>query len=96
MRIKIDERVLNYIKQRLIGYFKFNQILIDRLNNGCQALYIENLVETINARMQSRKNEIVMDKQFVTFDNNGNIIGFDKNISKLIESQLGHELLHAT
>lgn len=95
MRIKIDDRVLNYIKQRLINHFKFNQILIDRLNDGCQALYVENLFETRNARMQSRKNEIVIDKQFVIFDNNGNVIGFDKNVSKLIESQLGHELLHA-
>lgn len=95
MRIKIDERVLNYIKQRLINYFKFNQILIDRLNDGCQALYVENLFETCNVRMVSRFDEIAIDKQFAIFDQDGNVIGFDKNISKLIESQLGHELLHA-
>ena len=96
MRIKIDDRVLNYIKKRLINYFKFNQILIDRLNNGCQALYVENLKETCNIQMCSRKNEIAIDKQFAIFDKNGNVIGFDKNVAKLIESQLGHELLHAS
>lgn len=95
IRIKIDERVLKYIKQRLINHFKFNQILIDRLNSGCQALYVENLTETSIARMISRKNEIAIDKQFVIFDDKGNVIGFDKNATKLIESQLGHELLHA-
>ena len=95
MKIKIDERVLNYIKQRLINNFKFNQILIDRLNDGCRALYVENLNETIGARMVSRTNEIAIDKQFAIFDNSGNVIGFDKNVAKLIESQLGHELLHA-
>ncbi len=95
MKIKIDERVLNYIKQKLINHFKFNQILIDRLNNGCQALYVENLEETIGTRMISRINEISIDKQFAIFDNSGNVIGFDKNVAKLVESQLGHELLHA-
>ena len=89
IRIKIDERVLKYIKQRLINHFKFNQILIDRLNSGCQALYVENLTETSIARMVSRKNEIAIDKQFVIFDDKGNVIGFDKNATKLIESQLG-------
>lgn len=95
MRIKIDERVLKYIKQRLINYFQFDQILMDRLNDGCQALYVENLTEVTGARMVSRKNEIAIDKQFVIFDNDGNVIGFDKNVSKLLESQLGHELLHS-
>lgn len=96
MRIKLDERYLNSIKQKLITRFNLSQEIIDTLNRNSSALYVENLKETSNAMMMSRNGEIAIDKQFIVFDNNGNIIGFNQNYYKLVESQLGHELLHAS
>lgn len=96
MRIKLDEMYLNSIKQKIIVQLGLNQKLIDRMNQGSLSLYVENLNnETSNTLMISRKTEIAIDKRFVLFDNKGNVVGFNKRYSKLIESQLGHELIHA-
>lgn len=95
MRIKLDETYLNSIKQQLIKKLNLPPIIVDGMNKGSGALYVENLKETINALMVSRPNEIALDKQFMSFDTKGNVTGYNPNLYKLITSQLGHELLHA-
>lgn len=95
MRIKLDEKHLNPIKQKLINKLGLTQEYINRMNLGCEALYVENLKETRNALMISRKNEIAIDQELVLFDNLGTIVGLKKEYMKLIESQLGHEIIHA-
>lgn len=101
-RKKIDDAVLDGIRKRICDYLKQSGVsnvdVISRcMIDNVKALYVENLLETRNFRMVHRKNppEIAIDKSFCRFDNNNNFIGFDPNLSKLIESQLGHELLHA-
>ncbi len=94
MRIRIDEQVLNGLKEKIINYFKFDKMIINRVDQYCKALYIENLKEKNQALMISRANEIAIDKSFLIFDDKENIIKFDDKILKLIRSQLGHELLH--
>ena len=95
MRIKLDERYLNSIKQKLITRFNLSQEIIDTLNRNSSALYVEDL-KKINALMCSRTGEIAVDKEFIIFDNDGNVKGFNQKYYKLIESQLGHELLHGS
>lgn len=95
MRIKLDEKYLNSIKSQIIRKFNLSPEIIKRMNEGSFELYVENLQEQQNALMQSRTNEIAIDKQFCTFDQNGNITGFQPHLKRLIISQLGHELLHA-
>ena len=95
MRIKLDEQYLNSIKSQIIRKFNLSPEIIKRMNEGSFELYVENLQEQQNALMQSRTNEIAIDKQFCTFDQNGNVTGFQPHLKRLIISQLGHELLHA-
>ena len=95
MRIKLDEKYLNSIKQKIIVQLGLNSKLIDRMNQGSLSLYVENLQEQRIGLMVSRKNEIAVDKELVLFDKFGNVIGLKKEYFKLIESQLGHELMHA-
>lgn len=96
MRIKININILNNIKKQLIDKLNLNnhpEILknMDKI----KSLYVENLSEVHHCKMQSRPNEIAIDKQFVLFDKNDNPIKFKPELKQLIESQLGHELLHA-
>lgn len=95
MRIKLDEQYLNSIKSHIIRKFNLSPEIIKRMNEGSFELYVENLIEQQNALMQSRANEIAIDKQLCTFDQNGNVTGYQPHLKKLIISQLGHELLHA-
>lgn len=95
MRIKTDEKILNSIKQRLIRKLNLSPEYINRMNRGSVALYIEDIYDKSQALMKSRANEIVIDKKFVDFDSKGNVIRLKPHLSKLITSQLGHELLHA-
>ena len=95
MRIKLNEKILNSIKEILIRKLNLSPTHISRMNNGSSELYVEDLYDTKNSLMVSRKKELVIDKKFVDFDAKGNVIGFKAHLSKLITSQLGHELLHA-
>ncbi len=95
MRIKLNEKILNSIKQILIRKLNLSPTHISRMNNGSSELYVEDLYDTKNSLMVSRKKELVIDERFVDFDAKGNVIGFKAHLSKLITSQLGHELLHA-
>jgi len=98
MRQAIDEKILNSIKETIIRKLNLNKYpeLIQRLNK-IEYLYVEDLTETIHARMQCRpsKQEIAIDKQFCLFDKNNKVVGLDPSTQKLIYTQLGHELLHA-
>lgn len=100
-RRELDKSILTNIKQKIINYLRTNGLsnveeVIDRMNS-ISNLYVEKLVECEGAKMiyDGKNNEIAIDIQFVQFDKNNNPIGLEPNLSKLIESQLGHELLHS-
>ena len=94
MRIKINDQILNELKQNIVDHFIFDKTIINRGNQNCKALYIEDLKGKKNIAMVCRSNEIAIDKSFFVFDNKGNAVSFDNKVLKLIKSQLGHELLH--
>jgi len=101
LRKEIDSKILEGIKQEIISFLATkNGINLDKAKRNMAGynLYVENLWEkTQQQRMAHRKTEmeIVIDKQFVVFNNDGNPIGLDVSLEKLIHSQIGHELLHA-
>lgn len=95
MRIQINNQILDSIKQKLIRKLNLSPETIARMNQGSTSLYVENLKETKDALMQSRVNEIAIDKKFVLLDEKGNFIDFVPEYKKIVYSQLGHELLHA-
>lgn len=99
-RRELDKSILDNIKLKIYNYLKYSNYsradeVLQRMN-AVKGLYVENLTATQGARMQARSSlhEIVIDEQFVNFDKNNNPIGLDPSLSKLIESQMGHELLH--
>ena len=94
LRIKINNQILNEIKQKIVNYFLFDQTIVNRVDYNYKDLYIENLLEKTNVLMVCRANEIAIDKSFFLFDNKENVVSFDNKVLKLIKSQLGHELLH--
>ncbi len=100
-RRELDKSILSNIKQKIYNYLKANGLSnVDEVMNRMnlvQGLYVENLVESHGPKMVSRgnPNEIAIDVQFVEFDKNNNPIGLNPKLAKLIESQLGHELLHS-
>lgn len=101
-RQRIDDSVLNSIRDKIINYLRKSgvsncDVIYKRMMDRVGGLYVENLIETQHCRMQHRgkPSEIVVDVSFCSFDKNNRFIGFDSKLAKLIESQLGHELLHA-
>ena len=95
MKIKLDEKYLNAIKNKLIASLKSSPKVIECMNSGSISFYLENLKETRDAAMMSFSTHISIDKSFFDFDDNGYVLGFKKSKTKIIRSQLGHELLHA-
>lgn len=98
-RRELDKSILDNIKLKIYNYLKANNLsnadeVMQRMNS-LSGLYVENLSARHGSLMQNRSKEIVVDVRFVRFDKEGNPIGWDSNLSKLIESELGHELLHA-
>lgn len=97
MRQELDIHIIDSIKEYIIQRLnlKTHPEIINNLNS-IKRLYVENLCETANARMQCRpsKQEIVIDKQFCLFDKNMKVTGLDPDAKQLIYTQIGHELLH--
>ncbi|MFI3260536.1 MAG: hypothetical protein R3Y13_02360 [bacterium] len=97
---EMDKVILGNIKKKLYDYFYTNNLDANNYANRMELiekLVVENSVEMGNARMSCRYSAktIMLDKQFVDFDVNNKPVSIKKNISKLVESQLGHELLHS-
>lgn len=96
MRQEIDKTLIESIKQKIIEklYLKNgHEDIIKRMEN-IKHVYVEDLKNTENCKMISRRDNIAVDLQFCIFDKNGKFIGFDPKVAKLIESQIGHEILH--
>lgn len=104
-REELDIKILEKIKSKIYTFLKNRNVEnVDSLKqnmNKIARICVENSVENYGPKMQCRKDkaknpfEIMIDKQFVKLDANNKPIGIDETISKLIISQLGHELLHA-
>lgn len=106
-RKEMDKSVLEQLKDRIQRYLE-SKGLEDTANfirenmDKVAGLYVENSIEQGNsARMMSRgetpnrPSEIMIDKGFAILDKNDNPIGIDQSVSKLIKTQLTHELLHS-
>lgn len=100
-RREMDKSILEQLKKKIQEYLESKGIkdtakFIRENMDKVVGLYVENSREQGGPRMQSRGNgEIMLDKGFAVLDKNGNPIGIDKSIKKLILSQLTHELLHS-
>lgn len=100
-RKEMDKSVLEQLKDRIQRYLESKGLkdtanFIRKNMDKVSALYVENSKEQGGPRMQSRGNgEIMLDKGFAVLDENGNPIGIDQSVKKLILSQLTHELLHS-
>ena len=103
-REKMDKQVLEHLKDIIQMYlnrkgFKNANFIRENLDK-IHALYVENSIEKTGIRMASRGEmpgrpcEIMIDKSFAIFDENGKPIGIDNSVRKLILTQLTHELLH--
>ena len=105
-RKQMDKRFLEQLKDKIQIYltskgFQNAEFIRENMDDGVSGLYVEHLIEKGGARMQSRAArpnrpaELVIDKVFAEFDENDNPIGIDKNVRKLIMTQLTHELIHS-
>lgn len=104
-RKQMDKKILEHLKDIIQTYLKskgFKNANFIRENlDKVAGLYVENLTGRYGANMQSRgktasrDDEIVIDKKFVRLDENGEPIEIDKNVEKLIMTQLTHELVHS-
>lgn len=100
-RREMDKSILEQLKKKIQEYLESKGIkdtakFIRENMDKVVGLYVENSSEQGGPRMQSRGNgEIMLDKGFAVLDKNGNPIGIDKSVKKLILSQLTHELLHS-
>jgi len=104
-RKQMDKKFLEQLKDKIQIYLKnkgFKNADFIRTNmDEVSGLYVENSIEKGEARMQSRvarpnrPAELMIDKVFAELDENDNPIGIDKNVKKLIMTQLTHELIHS-
>lgn len=104
-RKQMDKKVLEQLKDKIQIYLRNkgfrNTDFIKENMDKVSGLYVENSLEKGGARMQSRTarpdrpDEIMIDKIFAEIDENDNPIGIDKNVRKLIMTQLTHELIHS-
>lgn len=103
-RKEIPKQKLESLKIKILDYLEKNGLDRNKYKANMDivsGLYVENLVEQRGTKMVQRsfKNcsikEIAVDKQFVEFDEASNPKRFKKGMIKLINSQLGHELIHA-
>lgn len=104
-REELDRKILEEIKNKIYTFLKYKDVenvdLLKQNMDKIARLCVENSVENFGPRMQCRRDstgnpvEIMIDKGFVKLDENDKPIEIDKVISKLINSQLGHELIHA-
>lgn len=94
---EIDKSYLNSIKKKIIDklYLKNGHDDIIKRIEGINHVYIDSLEKKYDAKMRSQKDTIIIDEQFCIFDENGKFKSFDSKIAKLIESQIGHEVLHS-
>lgn len=97
MKQEIDKSYLNSIKKKIIDklYLKNGHEDIIKRMEGIQHVYVSALEDECGAKMRCQKTDIIIDKQFCIFDENGTFKSFDPKNAKLIESQIGHEVLHA-
>ena len=104
-REKMDKKVLEQLKDKIQMYlnrqgFKNTDFIRENMDKVV-SLYVENSIEKGKSRMSSRgekpgrPSEIMIDKSFATLDKHGKPIGIDKSVSKLIRTQLTHELIHS-
>lgn len=103
-RREIPRKVLDKIKVKIADYLEKNGLDGKKYRanmDNVGGLYVENVVDQRGSKMvqrgarYGRPQEIAIDKQFVEFDEKKEPKRFKKGMAKLIESQLGHELLHA-
>lgn len=103
-RREIDKSILDELKDKIYIYLQGKNLDANFFKSNMDAvtgLYVENSKERGGSIMQSRSAtatrpaEIMLDKQFIEFDSNNNPIQIDRNMQKLIKSQLGHELIHS-
>jgi len=104
-RKEMDKKVLEQLKDKIQLYLKRRGLetadFIRKNMDDVAGVYVENSIEKDGPRMQSRgarpnrPSEIMIDKSFAELDKDDNPIGIDKNVSKLIRTQLTHELLHS-
>lgn len=103
-RKEIPKSVLDNIKTQIADYLDKNNLEGNKYRanmDNVAGLYVENLVEQRGSKMVQRParngkpQEIAVDKQFCEFNSKKEPIKFKDGMAKLINSQLGHELLHA-
>ena len=105
----LKDKIVNYLRVReypecefiIENLKKVEGLYVENLKESERGLMvsrpdsIETIMENGNERTIIKPAEIAIDKQFVFFDENDNPLAIDENNSKLIISQLIHELLHA-
>ena len=96
MRQEIDKSLIDSIKQKIIDklYLKNGHEDIIKNMENIKHVYVEDLKTTENCSMISRTDNIAVDLSFCIFDKDGKFVEFDPKVAKLIESQIGHEILH--
>lgn len=104
-REKFDKRILESLKDKIQNYLQSKGLktvdFIRQNMDSVENLYVEASDTRKLPKMQSRgarpnkPAEIMINKIFIEVDENDKPVNIDKNLRKLIRSQLGHELLHA-
>lgn len=104
-REKFDKRILESLKDKIQNYLQSKGLktvdFIRQNMDSVENLYVEASDTRKLPKMQSRGTrpnkpaEIMINKIFIEVDENDKPVNIDKNLRKLIRSQLGHELLHA-
>lgn len=104
-REKLDKSMLESLKDKIQNYLQSKGLktvdFIRQNMDSVENLYVEASDTRKLPKMESRgarpdkPAEIMISKMFIEVDKNDKPVNIDKKLSKLIHSQLGHELLHA-
>lgn len=88
----IKEKIFKSLQEK--GINNIDQIMqnMDKVENLYIGTTSSAMATTLNS--ETNKHVIFVNKNFVDYDENGNIIGFKESLIRQIESYLGHELIH--
>lgn len=106
---QLKDKILIYLKNRgfqkcefirenldkVAGLYVENMIERDGPRMQSRGVKQYKVKENGTYKILKKPSEIVIDKGFVQLDESDNPVGIDKNVSRLIKTQLTHELIHS-
>ena len=93
MDSEIIDSLIRDIYSYLIGLGIKNATFFHRNMEEQAQLYVENLAEVSGCLIQSRSDELVIDKQLIEYDENERIVGLNKDTQDYVISCLTYELI---